>query len=169
MAVFLVHPSFISILEQFAELRERERGEAAPPRVDPCLSQLSLRLPVNLSSSSLWRLGWAAEGGAGVQLRWSRAGAAFPSAFSGWAGSGASSGQSPPSFHAVAHFSDRSKFNSFFFLLCNCGPLVFSAPCCGQNKQCAVGRFCFQFLSGPNETVNHRKLAAPTWYFRPNR
>ena len=114
MAVFLVHPSFISILEQFAELRERERGEAAPPRVDPCLSQLSLRLPVNLSSSSLWRLGWAAEGGAGVQLRWSRAGAAFPSAFSGWAGSGASSGQSPPSFHAVAHFSDRSKFNSFF-------------------------------------------------------
>ena len=93
--------------------RERE-VRAAPPRVDPCLSQLSLRLPVNLSSSSLWRLGWAAEGGAGVQLRWSRAGAAFPSAFSGWAGSGASSGQSPPSFHAVAHFSDRSKFNSFF-------------------------------------------------------
>ena len=50
-----------------------------------------------------------------MQLRWSRAGAAFPSAFSGWAGSGASSGQSPPGFHAVAHFSDRSKFNSFFF------------------------------------------------------
>ena len=50
-----------------------------------------------------------------MQLRWSRAGAAFPSAFSGWAGSGASSGQSPPGFHAVSHFSDRSKFNSFFF------------------------------------------------------
>ena len=35
MAVFLVHPSFISILEQFAELRERERGEGSSTQGGP--------------------------------------------------------------------------------------------------------------------------------------